>query len=505
MDNENIILPETDDNVDKIPIKDIGKIGKDPKMQSEQNEDAPAEEMTEVEENIEQEEQDELDEPAEKHRIKRKKRCRRALASIAILLAFCIIFGSFAAIFSKKGTLSNIELAASFKSAAKDYQLKPEIDEEGNYYFTTNGAFKILQLTDIHIGGGFMSTGKDAKALQAVATIVQHEKPDLVIVSGDIAYPVPFQAGTFNNKNGAKIFATLMETLHCYWTVSLGNHDTEAYSYYDRKAISEFYSSPEFTYCIYTPGPEDVDGQGNQIIKVVNTAGLIVQGIVILDSHSYTDGDILGIQWKYDNVHKNQVQWYEQQIEKMKSENVMKLYSIDDQYFKDHKAFNTVNSLLFLHIPLVEYKDAWMEFANNGYKDTEDVKYIEGIIGETGRMIYHGMHEDDLFEKILKLKSTKAVFCGHDHFNNITINYKGVDLSYGYSIDYLAYPGIDKEGSQRGATVIEIDKFGAHTISKYNLYSGRYNLPEGFDDDIVMQFEDVTFQYFEDGKEGITE
>ena len=34
-------------------------------------------------------------------------------------------------------------------------------------------------------------------ALNAVAAMVTAEKPDLVIVTGDIAYPVPFQAGTF--------------------------------------------------------------------------------------------------------------------------------------------------------------------------------------------------------------------------------------------------------------------------------------------------------------------
>ncbi len=77
-------------------------------------------------------------------------------------------------------------------------------------------------------------------AINTVATMIRVEKPDFVVVTGDISYPVPFQAGTFNNKSGAKIFAELMETLGVYWTLAYGNHDTEAYSYYTREQLTDF-------------------------------------------------------------------------------------------------------------------------------------------------------------------------------------------------------------------------------------------------------------------------
>lgn len=65
---------------------------------------------------------------------------------------------------------------------------------------------KVMQLTDVHIGGGWMSIKKDAMAINTVATMIRVEKPDFVVVTGDISYPVPFQAGTFNNKSGAQDF-----------------------------------------------------------------------------------------------------------------------------------------------------------------------------------------------------------------------------------------------------------------------------------------------------------
>ena len=117
-----------------------------------------------------------------------------------------------------------------------------------------------MQLTDIHIGGGWISAEKDRKALNCVAAMVSAEKPDLVIVTGDVVFPTPTDAGTLNNKTGAKIFAEMMETLGVYWTVAFGNHDTEAYGYYSREDIGDFYADKDLKYCIFQSGPENIDG-----------------------------------------------------------------------------------------------------------------------------------------------------------------------------------------------------------------------------------------------------
>ena len=46
--------------------------------------------------------------------------------------------------------------------------------------------------------------------------------------------------------------------------------------------------------------------------------------------------------------------------------------------------------------------------------------------------------------------------CGHDHYNNASLEYKGIRLTYGMSIDYLAMPGIANETKQRGAELITL-------------------------------------------------
>lgn len=347
--------------------------------------------------------------------------------------------------------------------------IKPVLDENGEYVFVTDRELKVLTLTDVHIGGGWMSFNKDRKAFNAVAAMVTAEKPDLVVLTGDLSYPVPFQSGTFNNKTSAKLVIALMEQLGVPWTVNFGNHDTEAYSYFNREKIGKLYADESLKYCLFSEGPEDVDGVGNHVIHVKNTDGKLVQELVFMDSHSYTNGDIFGIFWKYDNIHQNQVDWYEKKIKAAQKNNP------------------DVKSLVFIHIPLVEYRDAYNEYLANGEKDTKNVKYVSGNVCEEDPYIYCGMGEDNLFEKMLELGSTQAVFCGHDHENNIVLNYKGIDLTYNNSVDYLAYIGISKIGDHRGCTVVTVNPDGTYKQVHENYYQDKYQP--------LYPKEDVTFEH----------
>ena len=389
-----------------------------------------------------------------------------------------------------------LEKGNTYSKVQYENQLVPEKDENGNWYFTTDGDFKVMHITDVHIGGGFLSKGYDEKALNAVALMVTKEKPDLLIVTGDVAFPVPYTAGTFNNYSGAKAFANLMETLGVYWDVTLGNHDSEAYSYFDREAVAALYGSGEFEHCLFQAGPEDVDGFGNHTIEVKNSKGIITQAIVLIDSQAYIKDNIIeSIKGTYDNIHANQVEWYETEIKRMNAENSKTIKEIQgDVNGGLYEKYGTVKTQAFFHIPLVEMGDAWNEFVENDFNDTENFKYFDGIIAEGGRRIYCGLGEDDLFEKMLELGSTKGIYNGHDHVNNTTFEYKGVTFSYGYSIDYFAYSGIDKLGSQRGCTMITCKPDTTFTIDKYNYYSDRYNLDGFTREEVTMQYEDVTYQ-----------
>ncbi len=399
-------------------------------------------------------------------------------------MAALIAFIGITTVITVIGLNKNIDKAHSFVPVETE-KLEFENVSDGVWNIYSDRELKVMQLTDIHIGGGWMSTKKDAMALNAVAAMITAEKPDFVVVSGDIAYPVPFQAGTFNNMSGAKLFAELMETLGVYWTACYGNHDTEAYSYYGRDDITELYE--QYPHCLMRKGAEGIDGYGNQVFNIVNSSGVITRSIFTIDSHSYVDGDIFGIFWKYDSVHENQIEWYRETVKANQTHNRMKLYASSNSEFSQNNptALNP-KSTVFLHIPFAEYKTAWDEYAANGYADTENVKWNYGAGGEKDPVVYHGVYEDNFFETMLELHSTDSVFCGHDHLNNFSLNYKGIDLAYSYSVDYLAYVGISKLGSQRGCTVMNIAPDGTMETSIENYYQDKY----------VSQYEkeDVTMQ-----------
>ena len=404
----------------------------------------------------------------EKKEKVKKSRGKTALKVILIIIAVIAALVLIATVVNTIGNRANNKKAVSFDTLEYESQLVPEKDEFGNWTFTTDDDFKVVQLTDVHIGAGFLSFKKDSMALNTVAAMITAEKPDLVIVTGDIAYPVPFQAGTFNNKTSARMFADMMEKLGVYWTLCFGNHDTEAYSFHTREYMSDFYSSDNYKYCLFQAGPDDISGYGNQIINVRNSDGLITRSLYVIDSHTYTDGDIFGALWKYDNIHQDQVDWYKENVE------MYNKYNAEFALEKGLDGAAEINSSLFFHIPLTEYKDAWYEYAENGFKDTENVKLYYGTAGEGKKVVYCGIGDDEMFETIQELGSTDSVFCGHDHLNNFSLDYQGVRLTYGMSVDYLAYIGIYKKGSQRGCTIIDYLPDGSYDCHAENYYQDKY-------------------------------
>ncbi len=343
--------------------------------------------------------------------------------------------------------------AVEDKNSAK---LVPEKDEQGNWYFVTDGDFKVLHLTDIHFGGGVLSAETDKLTANTVAAMVTAEKPDLVIVTGDISFAIP-TTGTMNNKYAHEYFIRLMENLGVYWTVTFGNHETEPYNPLKRPDVANMYADESLQRCLYQQSPEGVSGKGNHVINVKNTAGEVTESLIMMDSHSYIHEDFFfglidSLLWNYDNIKQDQIDWYEGII----------------------NTYQPKSSMLFFHIPLAEVKVAYDEYVANGRELTDNVLGFTGNDGEKDDVVYPSKLGDDLFEKVLELGNTKAMFFGHDHFNNFVLDYKGVTFSYGYSVDYIAYGDIGSKGYQRGCSVVSIYQNGEFDITHENYYQDKY-------------------------------
>ncbi len=392
---------------------------------------------------------------------------------LGIIIALAVIFGGFA-IANEINKIAMNKYIDSFESVEYENQLTPQYDEDGVAYFVTDGDFKVMHLTDVHIGGGVLSVQKDKMAINAVAAMITAEKPDLVVATGDISFAVPW-SGTINNAYAHNYFKRLMENLGVYWTVTFGNHDSEAYDYYKRDKVAEMYEDEDMKYCLFDSDDGEIYGEGNHVINVKNSSGLITKSLIMMDTNAYTDEDPLGINWIYDNIHEDQIEWYRGVIEKYSAYNQSRLINMEisgEPTPANAEDFTTVQSLLFVHIPIMEVRDAVDLYLEEA--DTDELKYLSGKIGEDAPYVYCSEINEQMFETMLELDSTKAMFYGHDHLNNLVVEYKGITLSYGYSIDYFAYAGIHKIGSQRGCTVINCSPDTSFEITHENYYQDKY-------------------------------
>ena len=318
-----------------------------------------------------------------------------------------------------------------------DGETRIEYDDETGIYTLTSSKdeFRILHLTDIHIGGSLYSYRKDMMALRACYAEIEYTRPDFVIVTGDLCFPLGIMSLSLNNTAPVNQFAAFMRNIGIPWAFTYGNHDTESIASADIDEIDGVYRALSYKTSgtlLYPYIQPNITGRNNQLIELRRSDGTLNTALFLLDSNAYT-GD--GVN-SYDYIHDDQVDWYADEAERLGVE-----------------AGHTVNSLVFFHIPLQEYRTAY-ELYESG---SDEVEYYFGENGE--RMINKvccSEYPSSLFDRMTELGSTTGTFCGHDHYNNMSLGYRGIRLTYGMSIDYLAMPGIEYDTAQRGAELITI-------------------------------------------------
>jgi hypothetical protein len=273
--------------------------------------------------------------------------------------------------------------------------------------FDSNGNFKIVQFTDLHEG-----PTRD-KTINLMNKILEYEKPNLVVLTGDNIDGKCKSADDV--KKAITGISEPMEDKSIPWAVVFGNHDDEHFMMSKEKMMKLYMT---FKCNISQKGykPFNRIGNYNMLIESSKDKSTIFN-IYMLDAGKYAPFFIGGYSW----INYPQICWYTRTALKLK-----------------HKYNKVIPSLMFFHIPLQEFKKAWMGGLKSGIR----------LEKECCPKINTG-----LFNALVKTGDVKGVFVGHDHLNNYCATLKGIRLGYA---GYTGYGGYGKDDVPRGARVFLI-------------------------------------------------
>jgi len=272
------------------------------------------------------------------------------------------------------------------------------------------GQFKIVQFTDLHLKEDHED---DDKTLALMRLVLDAEKPQLVVLTGDIL------GSSVQPKRIMTRCAEPMVERRIPWAAALGNHDDEGTK--DRAGLMDIIAV--LPYSLSRRGPKDIHGVGNYYLPVYSADGQAKKWILyFLDSNAYPPHKSLG---SYDWIRVDQVHWYYETSKALAAERNGRAYP----------------ALAFFHIPLPEYERA----LTDGKAD---------LVGHRHESICCPKINSGFFAAMLERGDVKGTFVGHDHVNDYESALHGIRLIYGRATGFSAY---GREGFPRGGRVILIE------------------------------------------------
>ena len=288
--------------------------------------------------------------------------------------------------------------------------------QENKLEFGKDGKFKIVQFTDVHFKYGNPASGA---ALERINQVLDAERPDLVIFTGDVVYSAPADSGML------QVLEPVAKR-KLPFAVLFGNHDNE-------QGMTR-----EQLYDIIRTVPGNLlPDRGtalspDYVLTVKSSSGSEKDAALLycMDSHSYAPLKDVG---GYDWLTFEQVSWYRRQS-------------------ADYKARNggqPLPALAFFHIPLPEYHEAVRD-ENAAFRGT---RMEEACSPRINTGMFAAMKEEG---------DVMGVFVGHDHDNDYAVMWKNILLAYGrYTGGNTVYNHLPN-----GARIIVLDE-GARTFTSW--------------------------------------
>ena len=172
------------------------------------------------------------------------------------------------------------EAAKKKKNSSVEALQEPALnDEKQRFHFRPDGKFKILQFTDTHYIAG---DKRSELALKNVIEMLDQEKPDLVIHTGDVIFGKPAEQSLH------EILAPLGER-KIPFAIAMGNHDGQ----YDKNRHEVMDIIRSLPYNV-NKGVEGIYGDSNDLITLSDENGDSNDLITLSDENGKKEWFVFG-------------------------------------------------------------------------------------------------------------------------------------------------------------------------------------------------------------------
>ncbi|ORZ14453.1 Metallo-dependent phosphatase-like protein [Lobosporangium transversale] len=293
---------------------------------------------------------------------------------------------------------------------------------------------------------GSMTCIGDTNTMDMMERMLDAEKPDLVVYSGD----------NVDGLTSNDAFSTIVKYSRPVvergipWTIIFGNHDEEG----DLSREEMMSTVQDLPYSLSQRGPLHISGTGNYVLSIHkhrrkrahrqgfdNNQNEGEEETRLDDSdendiqsrnglfHLYfLDSGAYSFNLKYpgwDWIKEDQVEWFRQT-----SRVITSRYATDD----------IPNALAFFHIPIPEYNDLGDDNEDDD-NDDDDLKEKNNVrmVGDKAEGVSAPSYNSGMFDAFLESKDVRATTAGHDHLNDYCLNHHGINLCYGGGLGYGTY------------------------------------------------------------------
>lgn len=313
--------------------------------------------------------------------------------------------------------------------------------------FGADGKFKIMQINDTQDTHNLRP-----RTEELIRKAIEAEKPDLVVVAGDMLSDVFLCANDETIPEALRCLGRIFEDTKTPFAVTFGNHDHDLEDKVSLKEMADVML--EFEYCV---NATDGCDPGTYNIPVLSSDGSkVALNVYMMDTNNKNE-EVGG----YQGVYPQQVEWYKAKSDELKAAN----------------GGQVVPSVVFQHIPTKEIFQLVVEAdkteANTAIYRADDKKWYklnEDAIIDSGKGLGEAPCPENLdvttgqYEAWLEKGDVIGAFFGHDHVNSfVGRTQEGIILGYNGGTGFRTYG----TGNTRSVRIYDFDESNVKDFTTY--------------------------------------